>query len=112
MIWSLLIGDVPPTTPNFKVNVDGATFVKQKAAGVGVIIQDDQGWVIATLSKKIPAPLGAVKTEAKVFEVGIQFAKNTGIQDFILEGNLLTIYRAQAGLMLPPTTADSVVKGM
>ena len=39
---------VPPTTPNFKVNVDGATFVKQKAAGVGVIIRDDQGWVIAT----------------------------------------------------------------
>ena len=71
---------VPPTTPNFKVNVDGAT------VGVGVIIRDDQGWVITTLSKKIPAPLGAVKTEAKAFEAGIQLAKNIGIQDFILEG--------------------------
>ena len=27
---------VPPTTSYFKVNVDGATFAKQKAAGVGV----------------------------------------------------------------------------
>lgn len=32
---------VPPTTHYFKVNVDGATFAKQKAAGVGVIIRDD-----------------------------------------------------------------------
>ena len=29
------------TTSYFKVNVDGATFAKQKAAGVGVIIQDE-----------------------------------------------------------------------
>ena len=102
---------VAPTTPNFKVIVDGVIFVKQKTAGVGVTIRDDQGWVIATLSKKIPAPLGAVETEAKAFEAGIQFVKDIGIQDFILEGNSLTIYRALAGLTLPPTTVDSLVKG-
>nr|POE97065.1 hypothetical protein CFP56_23050 [Quercus suber] len=72
------------------------------------------GWKITLVSwnKKIPAPLEAVETEAKAFEAGIQFAKNIGIQDFILEGDLLTIYHALASLTLPPTTVDSVVKGL
>ncbi|XP_050241112.1 uncharacterized protein LOC126690008 [Quercus robur] len=103
---------VPPTTHYFKVNVDGATFAKQKAAGVGVLILDDQGRVIAALSKKIQAPLGAVKIEAKAFEVGLQFGKDIGIQHLILEGDSLTICRALVGLSLPPTFVDSVVKGL
>ncbi|XP_065618691.1 uncharacterized protein LOC136062905 [Quercus suber] len=103
---------VPPTTHYFKVNVDGATFAKQKAAGVEVIIRDDQGQVIEALIKKIQAPLGAVEIEAKVFEAGMQFTKDIGIQDLILEGDSLTIYHALVGLSLPPTLVDSVVKGL
>ena len=47
--------------------------------------------------------------KAKAFETGLQFAKDIGIQDLILEGDSLTIYRA---LALPPTSVDSVVKGL
>lgn len=92
--------------------MDGATFAKRNAAMVRVIIRDDKGRVIAALSKKIPAPLGAVETEAKAFESGLQFAKDIGIQDLILEGDSLTIYRALVGLSLSPTSLDYVVKGL
>jgi len=45
-------------SPQYKVNVDGARFSSQKEAGVGVIIRDNKGLVIAALSKNIDAPLG------------------------------------------------------
>lgn len=40
--------------------MDGAVFAAQKAAGVGVLIRDDEGRVVGACSKKIIAPLGAV----------------------------------------------------
>ncbi|KAK9985868.1 hypothetical protein SO802_030819 [Lithocarpus litseifolius] len=103
---------IPPTAPHFKINVDGATFAKLKAVGIGVLVRDDQGRVIAALSKKIHAPLGAVEAEAKACEEGMQFAKDLGIQEFILEGDSLIIFRALAGLSSPPIAVDSVMQGL
>ena len=42
-----------PIAPNYKVNVDGAVFSQSCQAGVGVVIRDYKGEVIATLSKQI-----------------------------------------------------------
>ena len=58
----------PPPTTRYKLNVDGAVFKTQKTAGVGVLIRDEQGQVIAALSQKINAPLGALEVEAKAAE--------------------------------------------
>lgn len=41
---------------------------QQKAVGIGVIIRDIQGHVVATLSKKVSVPLGAMEFEANAFE--------------------------------------------
>ena len=46
---------------------------------------------IQVLSKKIDAPLGPLEIEAKAFEVGLQFTKDVGIHDLILEGDSLVI---------------------
>ena len=51
-----------------------------------VVVRDDLGRIVAALSKLINAPLGAVEAEAKAFETGLQFAKDIGVQDIILEG--------------------------
>ena len=40
----------PLPTMMYKINVDGAVFSTQKAIGVGVLIHDDSGQVIAALS--------------------------------------------------------------
>ena len=61
----------PPPSDKYKINVDGAVFKDQKAAGVGVFIRDCNGQVIAALSKKINAPLGPLEVEAKVVKVGV-----------------------------------------
>ena len=70
-----------------------------------------KGRVVAALSKKIHAPLGVVEAEAKAFEMGLQFAKDVGVRDLILEGGSLNVYRALLG-STPPPSVDAVVIGM
>ena len=53
------------------MNLDGTVFKAQKSARVGVLIRDEQGQVLAALSQKINAPLGALEVEAKAVEVAL-----------------------------------------
>ena len=48
------------------------------------MIRDSGGVVVAALSKKMALPLGALETEAKALEEGIQFACDVGVRDVIL----------------------------
>ena len=73
------------------------------------MIKDSYGQVIAALSRKIDAPLGALEVEAKAFEVGLEFARDVGVQDFILEGDSLVVYNALFGFSTPPSTKAFVV---
>ena len=59
------------TIGSYKVNVDGVVFSKRKQVGIGVIIRDSAGMVIAALSQKLALPLGALEIEAKAMEVGV-----------------------------------------
>ena len=92
--------------------MDGAVFKDQKAVGVGVLTRDCNGQVIAALSKKINAQLGPLEAEAKAVEAGIQFAKDIGIQDVILEGDSLTVLNALCGNTSPPSSVAAVVAGI
>ena len=69
---------------------------------------------IAGLSKKIHAPLGIIEAEAKAFETGINFAKEVGIREFVLEGDSLTITIVQALKECSPalSSVSNLVYGM
>ena len=43
----------PPPHGWYKVKTDGAVFSKQKWAGIGVIARDEQGRVVAVMSKRL-----------------------------------------------------------
>ncbi|XP_075673855.1 uncharacterized protein LOC142643195 [Castanea sativa] len=77
--------------------------------GVGVVVRDEEGRVMGAYCKKIRAPMGAVEAEAKAFEVGIQFARDMLIQDFILEGDSLILVNALNESSPPPPFPPSVV---
>ncbi|XP_030964771.1 uncharacterized protein LOC115986049 [Quercus lobata] len=70
----------PPPHGWYKVNTDGAMFSKQKWAGIGVIARDEQGRVVAAMSKRLQVPLGALEVEAKALEVAAGFEKDIGVQ--------------------------------
>ena len=59
---------VPPTFPWYKINVDAAVFSHLGMTGVGVIIWDHFGSVIAALSKRLPLPLAPLEAEAKALD--------------------------------------------
>ena len=103
---------VPPTGLNYKVNVDGAVFSAQKAARVGVVIRDNEGHFIARVSKKLNLPLEAIETETKAFEVGIAFAREIGIRDFVLEGDSLIMLQALCESTPAPSLVASLVYGI
>ncbi|XP_075663169.1 uncharacterized protein LOC142632690 [Castanea sativa] len=96
----------------FKVNVDGAVFSSQGAVSVGIIIRHEEGRVEVALSKKIMAPLGAIEVEAKAFEAGHLFAKDIAIQEFVLEGDSIIIYKALCEISSPPSSMELVIVAM
>ena len=79
---------------------------------MGLMIRDSNGQVIAALSRKLNAPLGALEVEAKAFEVGLEFARDVGVHDFILEGDSLVVYNALCGSSTPPSMIAPVIQGI
>lgn len=64
------------------------------------------------MAMKIHAPLGALEVEAKAFEAGIIFVRDVGVQDIILEGDSMIMYRALIELSPPPQSVASIVEGI
>lgn len=102
----------PPSPSVLKINVDGALSKPSSFAGIGVVIQDDAGRLVATLCKHFHVPLGPIEVEAKVFEVGLQLAWDLGFQNVVLEGDSLVMVCALCGLSNPPSSVDSLCLGM
>ena len=67
---------------------------------------------MAAMSMKVKAPLGPLEVEAKAFEAGLQFAKDLGLQDFILERDSLNVYRALTGLSHAVAVVAPIVYGI
>ena len=102
----------PLAFPFYKINIDGAVFKEQKEAGVRVVIRDHFGNFIAGLSMKFRFPLGAIEVEAKAFESGLEFAKDMGIQDIVLEEDSLNIVHALSGNSHAASTIATLIYGM
>ena len=103
---------LPPQDQTYKVNVDEAVFTKLKAMGIRVVIRDKEGKFKVALSKKIKLPLGPIEAKAMAVEVGVQFTKDVGIRDVMVEGDSLIMQRALNELAPPPPLVDAVIVGI
>ena len=81
---------VPPTE-FYKINFDGAMFKEEDRAGIGVIIRDSQGLVLASMSQVIPLPLTVVELETLAAAKALEFASDLSLGKVILEGDSETI---------------------
>ena len=93
------------------MNTDGAVFSKHKWTGIGVITRDDQGRVVATMSKKLMLPLGVLEVEAKTLEVAVVFARDIAIQKVVFESDNLLVCSVIQGVTKPPTTIANIISG-
>uniref|UniRef100_A0A803NML1 Reverse transcriptase domain-containing protein n=1 Tax=Cannabis sativa TaxID=3483 RepID=A0A803NML1_CANSA len=55
----------PPVRNGYKLNVDAATNIEQKKMGIGAILRDHQGTVLAALSKAVQGSFKSDEMEAK-----------------------------------------------
>ena len=77
----------PPGLSQYKVNVDGALFAADNTAGLGVVIRNEHGQVMASLSERIPLPSTVLEVEALAAWRGIELAVETGFRNMVLESD-------------------------
>ena len=75
------------------MNYDGAVFSQQGKAGLGVIIRNHEGVVMASMVQQIPLPTTVAQVEALVVRRATEFALEIGITTAILEGDSETIVK-------------------
>jgi ribonuclease HI len=80
-----------PVTNYYKINFDGAIFKESKSRGIGVVIQDNTGMVIATLNQKVHGTHMVEMIKALAARRAIIFAKEVGIDDVEVEGDAETV---------------------
>nr|XP_023923148.1 uncharacterized protein LOC112034569 [Quercus suber] len=90
---------------------DKPVFEQRKKLGIGVVIWDESGEVVAALSKVVNAPLGVVEIEAKAMEAGVSFARDVGIREAVFEGDSLIICKALQGGGGAPSSIQNVLEG-
>lgn len=87
------------------------SFDQQKEAEIGVVIRDHHDLVVAALSKKLKAPLGALEVEAKAMEEAVNFSWDMGIRVCIFESDALTVVTAMLRLTDPPSAIANNISG-
>ena len=71
----------------FKVNFDRAIFREEQQAGVGVIIRDEHGKVIASMADGSSLPFSVDAVEAFAAKEALKFAQERGLSAIVLEGD-------------------------
>ena len=72
----------------YKINFDGATFFEERNAGLGVVIRNKEGRVMASLSQKIPLPMSVIEVEVLATRRALELAVELGFDHVSLKGIL------------------------
>ena len=72
-----------------KINFDGAVFANENESGIGVVIRNDEGLVLASCAKKIPVAYSGCEIETMAAATALSFALDIDIKRAILEGDSL-----------------------
>ena len=77
----------PPSVDFVKINVDGVVFSYENKFGIGVVICNHEGQVLATQSLKLHQAYSPSLIEAIVVYSGIILASNIGFHKAMVEGD-------------------------
>lgn len=84
----------PPNCEALKINYDGAVFADTFEAGIGVVIRDGSGTVVAALPEKIAMPTSVEPVEILAARRTAQFTVELGFQQAIFEGDSELVFKA------------------
>ena len=66
---------------------DGALFYQEHRAGIGMVICNEEGAVIASLSQQIHLPSTVLEVKTMAARRALEFAMEIGVHKVILEGD-------------------------
>ena len=84
----------PPPSGWLKVNFDGASFPSKNLAGLGAIIRNDKGLVMAAFSQPIPLPTSVETVEVLAARSAVCLARDLNLGQVIFEGDAEVIIKA------------------
>ena len=84
----------PLATGELKANFDGAVFANPGETGIGVVIQNEFGEVMAALSEKIALPTSVETLELLAARRATVFAMELGLQQISFEGDAEGVIKA------------------
>ena len=80
------------------MNYDGACFVDEETAGIGVVVRNDRGQVMGSLAEKIEMPPTVEVLEAMAARRAMIFMEELGLRKAVVEGDSEIVFKALAGL--------------
>nr|POE97393.1 hypothetical protein CFP56_31083 [Quercus suber] len=84
----------PSMRDTYKVNYDGTCFTETDEVGIGVVVRNKLGQVMACLAKKIPMPLSVEVLEAMAARRAMVFTVELGFHQAIFEGDSKLVVKA------------------
>ena len=84
----------PPTENLYKVNFNAALFEHLGFAGLGVLVRDGRGNVLAALSQKIALPQSVEMAEALAAKRAVQLATEMSFLRVVVEGDCKRVVQA------------------
>ena len=77
----------PPSAGSVKTNYDGAMFAESNMAGIGVVVRNSEGRVLAALSEQIVKPPSVEILELLAARRAVSFTAESGFDQLICEGD-------------------------
>ena len=84
----------PPYENQVKINFDGTLFGESNSGGIGVVILNSKGRVLATLSEKILKPQSAELVEILAVRRAVLFSTEMGLFNSVFEGDSSNVIKS------------------
>ena len=84
----------PPPSPLLKINFDGTVFKDKGEAGLGVVVRDLHGMVIASLAKNIQLASSSDEAKALAAVRAVTLALDLNLSSFIVKGDSKVVISA------------------
>ncbi|KAK3224148.1 hypothetical protein Dsin_011173 [Dipteronia sinensis] len=83
----------PPTSGTYKLNIDAALEVQHLPVGLGTVIRDHMGFVMASSAQRVEANFTPQIAEAMAISRGLKFAVDSGLFPIMVESDALEIVK-------------------
>ena len=92
-----------------KVNFDGAIFDDLRAVGIGVVVQNEHGEVVAALAEQIPTPDSVFTLETLAARRVVLFARDIGLHHVVFEGDSESSIHAISNRLLLHSSCGHII---